>query len=96
MAPNPQIIFERARRLYTETIPELIEIQASTGKGWEDAAKHLGTLYMIDAITEDEAADAWELLNAAMLERLRAKRQVAADEIAADEPPTHTAPATSA
>ena len=37
---NPQIIFYRARRLYTEKIPDLIELERRVGKGWHGAAGH--------------------------------------------------------
>lgn len=68
---NPQIIFERARRLYTETIPELIERERQTGKGWDGAAGHIATLGMIGAITDEESTGAWKRLTAAMQEHLR-------------------------
>ena len=73
MDQNPQMIFERARRLYAETIPALIERERQTGKGWDGAAGHLSTLYAIGAITDDEFNTAWASLNTAMLEHLRSK-----------------------
>lgn len=73
MDQNPQIIFERARRLYAEKIPTLIERERAKGDGWDDASGHLSTLYLIEAITEDEYCSAMTDLSAAMLEHLRSK-----------------------